>query len=59
MCAQCMASAMATVGTASGLRAWLGIRLSPRLGEPGVRILTVAVFTAAVVASAVGLGGSG
>jgi hypothetical protein len=54
-----MASAMATVGTASGLRAWLGIRLSPRLGEPGVRILTVAVFTAAVVASAVGLGGSG
>jgi hypothetical protein len=59
MCMQCMASAMATVGTASGLRAWLGVRLRPRLGERGVRILTVALFAAAVVASAVGLGGSG
>jgi hypothetical protein len=59
MCMQCMATAMATVGTASGLRAWIGNRLRPRLGERGLRRLTIALFAAAVVASGLTLGGSG
>jgi hypothetical protein len=54
-----MATAMATVGTASGLRAWIGSRLRPRLGEHGLRRLTIALFAAAVVASGLTLGGSG
>jgi hypothetical protein len=54
-----MATAMATVGGASGLRAWLGTRLRPRLSERGLRRLTIALFAAAVVASGLTLGGSG
>jgi hypothetical protein len=59
MCMQCMATAMATVGGASGLRAWLGSRLRPRLSERALRRLSIALFAAAVVASGVTLGGSG
>ena len=60
MCMQCMATAMATVGTASGLRAWIGTRLRPGLGERGLRRVTIALFAAAaVVASGLTLGGSG
>jgi hypothetical protein len=59
MCVQCMATAMASVGTASGLRAWLGARFRPRLGDRGLRRLTVGLFAAAVVASGLVLGGSG
>jgi hypothetical protein len=54
-----MATAMATVGTATGLRAWIGSRLRRRLGERGLARLTIALFAAAVVASGLTLGGSG
>jgi hypothetical protein len=56
---QCMATAMTTVGTASGLRVWIGSRLRPHLGQRGIRRLTIALFAVAVVASGVTLGGSG
>jgi hypothetical protein len=54
-----MTTAMATVGTASGLRAWIGTRLRPRFSEPGLRRLTIALFAVAVAASGLTLGGSG
>ena len=52
MCVQCAAVAAASVGTASGTRAWLG----HRLGERGRRIATVVLMTVAVLASAIVLG---
>jgi hypothetical protein len=52
MCMQCAAVAAASVGTASGLRAWLGHHLSER----GRKIATAVLLTAAVVASGVALG---
>jgi hypothetical protein len=55
MCIQCAAVAAASVGTASGTRAWLSQRLSAR----GRRIATIVLMTATVIASSVALGGSG
>jgi hypothetical protein len=59
MCMQCAAAAMATVGTASGLRSWLrshgGAWLTPRR----MRLVTIGLFTVAVLASGALLGGSG
>jgi hypothetical protein len=52
MCIQCAAVAAASVGTASGTRAWIGRYLSER----GRRIATVFLLTAAVLSSAVVLG---
>jgi hypothetical protein len=54
-----MATAVATVGTASGLRAWLGAWVRARLGERGLHRITVGLFATAVVASGLILGGSG
>jgi hypothetical protein len=54
-----MATAATAVGSASGLRAWLGARFGSRLGERGLRRLTLGLFGAAVVASGLFLGGSG
>jgi hypothetical protein len=52
MCIQCAAVAAASVGTASGARAWLG----HRLGERGRKVATVLLMLGAVVASGVALG---
>ncbi|MDQ3572279.1 MAG: hypothetical protein M3383_05395 [Actinomycetota bacterium] len=55
MCIQCAAVAAASVGTASGLRAWLG----HRLGARGRKLATAGVLILAVLASSVPLGGAG
>jgi hypothetical protein len=52
MCIQCAAVAMASVGTASGARAWLGHRLTER----GRKIATALLMVGALVASGVALG---
>jgi hypothetical protein len=52
MCIQCAAVAAASVGTASGMRAWLG----SRLGDRARRAATIVLMGGAVVASAVVLG---
>ena len=52
MCMQCAAVAAASVGTASGARAWLG----HQLGERGRRIATAVLIGVALVASSVALG---
>jgi hypothetical protein len=52
MCIQCAAVAAASVGTASGMRAWLAHRLSDRWR----RVATAVLMTGAVLVSAVALG---
>jgi len=52
MCVQCAAVAAASVGTASGTRAWLG----HRLGERGRRVATALLMVGALVVSGVALG---
>jgi hypothetical protein len=52
MCIQCAAVAAASVGTASGTRAWLG----HRLGRRGRRLATTILMVAALVVSGVALG---
>ena len=53
MCAQCMVTATAAMGTATGLRAWLATRawLSPS----ALRRVTMVLLALAVVAGAFGL----
>ncbi|MDX6638454.1 MAG: hypothetical protein QOJ01_1965 [Solirubrobacterales bacterium] len=58
MCIQCMATAMSSVGAASGTRAWLGSKFGARIGPVAMRRVTVGLFAAAVLASGVGLSGS-
>jgi hypothetical protein len=59
MCAQCMATAMAAVGTASGLRAFVASRRFSRLTPRHMRALTIALAIGAVIVSATLVGGSG
>jgi hypothetical protein len=54
-----MAVAMTAVGTANGARAAIAARLGERLGPRWMRRVTVALFGAAVVASALLMSGSG
>ena len=58
MCAQCMVTATAAVGGASGLRAWLGTKRFSFLTPSRLRLLTVALGVVAVLVSAT-LSGSG
>ena len=58
MCAQCMATATAAVGGASGLRAWLAAKGFSFLTPRRMRALTIAVGVGAVLVSAT-LSGSG
>jgi hypothetical protein len=56
MCAQCMASAAAAVGGASGVRAWLAAKgfawVTPvRLHRITMALVAVALFVAALTAS--------
>jgi hypothetical protein len=58
MCVQCMATAMTSVAAASGTRAWLGSRRLHWLTPRRLRTITIALFTAALLASAVLMSGS-
>jgi len=59
MCVQCAAAAAATVGAASGLRAWLGARTAGALTPGTMRVLTIGILGCAVLAAGLGFGGSG
>jgi hypothetical protein len=59
MCAQCMSTAMAAVGTASGLRAFVAGRRFSWLTPRRMRALTLALAIGAVIASASLVSGSG
>ena len=59
MCAQCMTTAMAAVGTASGVRAFVASRHFSWLTPRHMRRLTFALAAGAVIASATLVGGSG
>ena len=59
MCAQCMATAMTAVGAASGARAYLGSRRFSWLTPRGLRAITLALVTGAILASATLVSGTG
>jgi hypothetical protein len=54
-----MMTAAAAVGTASGVRAYLGLRRPSWLGAKGMRRLTAGLIAAALIASATLVSGSG
>jgi hypothetical protein len=56
---QCMASAMTAVGAASGTRAFLARRHLMWLTPRRLRVLTVVLLTAALLASATLVSGTG
>jgi hypothetical protein len=58
MCMQCTIGASAAVGSASGLRAWLGTRAWAWLTPTALRRVTIALFVVAVVASSVLISGN-
>jgi hypothetical protein len=58
MCVQCMASAMAAVGTASGTRAWIASRRFSWMTPRRMRMITIGLLVAALVASATLVSGS-
>jgi hypothetical protein len=58
MCMQCMMGAAATVGSASGIRAWLGTKQLRWLTPKRMRYVTTGLFSAAVLVSSAFLGGS-
>jgi hypothetical protein len=59
MCMQCMASAMGAVGVASGARAFVASRHFSWLTPRRLRILTILLLTAALLASATLVAGTG
>jgi hypothetical protein len=59
MCMQCMASAMAAVGTASGTRAYVASRGFSWLTPARLRTLTIVLALAALSVSAILVSGSG
>jgi hypothetical protein len=58
MCVQCMMGAATTVGAASGIRAWIGQRFGSVLTPQRLRLITIALFTIAVLASGLFVSGS-
>jgi hypothetical protein len=58
MCMQCMAGAMTAVGAASGVRAYLGRVRSSWLTPRRLRVMTILLVIAALVAPATLLSGS-
>jgi hypothetical protein len=58
MCVQCMMSAMGSMAAANGTRAWLGRKSSRWLTPKRLRIVTVVLFSAALLASAFLMSGS-
>jgi hypothetical protein len=59
MCAQCMASAAAAVGGASGVRAWLATKGFAWLTPVRLRRITVALLVGAAVVASLTASGSG
>jgi hypothetical protein len=59
MCMQCLATASVTVGTASGVRAWVKLKAGDRLTPGRMRAITIALLTVGVLAAGIGLGGTG
>jgi hypothetical protein len=53
MCLQCMSVAVTSVGAAGGLRSWIASRNPSWLTPRRLRLLTAALLTIAVLASAV------
>jgi len=58
MCVQCMMGAAASVGAASGARAWLGQRFGSVFTPQRMRVITIALFALAVLASGLFVSGS-
>ena len=58
MCAQCMATAAAAVGSASGLRGWLVARAFTWLTPARLRLITIALMVVAVLVAGT-MSGSG
>jgi hypothetical protein len=56
---QCMATAMTTGAAVSGTRAWLGTRNFTWLTPERLRRVTVSLFAAGLIASALLVSGSG
>jgi hypothetical protein len=54
-----MMGAATTVSAASGIRAWLGQRFGSVLTPERLRLITIALFTVAVLASGLFVTGSG
>lgn len=59
MCVQCMMGAMTAGAGATGVRAVIAARRPAWLSPAALRVITVALLFAALVASTVLLGGSG
>jgi hypothetical protein len=58
MCMQCMITAATSVSAASGIRAWVGNRFGAFLTPHRLRLLTIALFSLAVLASGLFVSGS-
>jgi hypothetical protein len=58
MCMQCMAGAMSSMAAASGTRAWLGRQTFAWLTPARLRRITIALFSAALIAAALLMSGS-
>jgi hypothetical protein len=59
MCMQCVATASVTVGTASGIRAWVQAKAGDRLTPARMRAITIGLLTLGVLAAGIGISGSG
>jgi len=51
MCMQCAATAAVTVGSATGIRAWVGVHQPRWLDERRMTVLTVCLLVLAVLAA--------
>jgi hypothetical protein len=58
VCAQCVMGAATAAAGATGIRAWLATRRIPWLAPRRMRLVTVSLIVAALVAASVGLGGA-
>jgi hypothetical protein len=58
MCVQCAATASVVVGSASGLRAWLGSRARSPAARRRLKVVTFALAGLAVAGSSVGFSGT-
>jgi hypothetical protein len=56
MCVQCIGTAAATVGAASGIRAWLALRSPAWLTARRMRALTAGLLSIAVLAAGLSVG---
>jgi hypothetical protein len=59
MCMQCMYTAMTSTAAATGIRSWLNTRRYHWLTPERMRRITIGLVTAALVASATLISGSG